>query len=122
VVEPQIIEVVTAELNAVGIRAMSGAYIARCIRIPMTSPGSSGRGLIVIHLLVTDFALGRGAGAPGRGGWGWPAPISERWVGLYGPSGTVLKSVVRQSELRILRPRQVDHVGDRLAEKFDPEH
>jgi hypothetical protein len=41
---------------------------------------------------------------------------------LYGALGTGLKSVVHQSERRILGPRQVDHVGDWPVGKFNPEH
>jgi hypothetical protein len=59
VVEPQIIEVVTAELIAVGIRAMSGVYITRCICIPMATPGSNGRGFSNFHLPSTFISRHR---------------------------------------------------------------
>jgi hypothetical protein len=46
--EPQIIEVQVVELIAGGIRAMSRMYITKCIVIPTTSPGSSGRGVTLL--------------------------------------------------------------------------
>jgi hypothetical protein len=50
VIKPLIIEVQVVELIAVGIRAMSGVYITRCICIPMATPGSNGRGFSNFHL------------------------------------------------------------------------
>jgi hypothetical protein len=50
VIKPLNIEVQPVELIAVGIRAMSGVYITRCICIPMATPGSNGRGFSNFHL------------------------------------------------------------------------
>jgi hypothetical protein len=47
-IEVQAVQAV--ELIAVSIRAMSGVYIARCICIPMATPGSNGRGFSNFHL------------------------------------------------------------------------
>jgi hypothetical protein len=61
VAEPQIIEVVKTALIAPRVRAMFDLYIASCIVIPTSSPGSSGRGVTLLgHCSSLGGAARRG--------------------------------------------------------------